>query len=98
MKSLSEGSLTTRQPLQAAPGSSSARLAGGDDGEVDVGLGDFVDVIRPGVERDVQHDLDHLRVVVAGGLDGVDIVFTDVAALARDFDGEAYCGVRLGIV
>ena len=46
----------------------------------------------------MQHDLDHLRVVVAGGLDCGDVVFADVAALARDFDGEADCGVRLGIV
>ena len=46
----------------------------------------------------MQHDLDDLRVVVAGGLDGADIVLADVAALARDFDGETYCGVCLGIV
>ena len=73
-------------------------LAGGDNREVDVGLGDFVDVIRPGVERDVQHDLDHLRIVIAGGLDGLHVVFTDMAAFARDLDGEAYGGVGLGIV
>ena len=85
-----------RQPLQAGQGR--APLAGGDDGKVDVGLGDFVDVIGPGVERDVQHDLDHLRVVVARGLDGVDIVLTDMAALARNFNGETYGGVRNGVV
>jgi hypothetical protein len=44
----------------------SGRLAGGDDGEVDFSLGDFVDVVRPGVERDVEHDLDHLCIVIAG--------------------------------
>src|SRR5258707_10692364 len=48
-------------------------LARRDHREVNIGLGDLVDVVRPGVERDVQNDLDHLRVVVAGGLDGVDI-------------------------
>ncbi len=50
------------------------RCTGGDHGEVDVGLGDFVDVVRPGVERDVEHDLDHLRIVIPGGLEGTEVV------------------------
>lgn len=44
----------------------SRRLARGHFGKVDVRLGDFVDVIRPGIERYMQHDLDDRSVVVAG--------------------------------
>jgi hypothetical protein len=44
----------------------------------------------------VKHHLDHLRIVVAGGLDSVDIVFGDMAALAHDFDSEAHRGIRPG--
>ena len=71
-------------------------LPAGDHREVDVGLCDFVDVIRPGVERDVQHDLDNLRVIIAGGPERIDVVLTDVAAFTRDLDGETYCGSRKG--
>src|SRR6476660_7097542 len=59
----------------------SGRLAGGDDGKVDVGLGDPVDVVRPGVERDVEHDLDHLRIVISGQLHGAYVLIAHMAAL-----------------
>ena len=36
--------------------------------KIDVGLGDFVDVVLPGVERDMHHDLDRLCVTVAAGI------------------------------
>ena len=73
----------------------SRRLPGGHDREVDVGLGDLVDVVRPGVKRDMQHDLDHLGVVVTGKLDGTDIIVAHMAALAGDLGSKAYGRVRL---
>src|SRR5208283_1780379 len=76
----------------------SHQLAGGDDGEVDVGLADYIDVVRPGVERDMEHDLDHLRIVVAGRLYGIDIVLSDMAVLTHDFDRKAHRGIRLEVV
>src|SRR5438552_2620489 len=39
-----------------------------DDGEVDLRAGDRVHVVGERVERDVEHDLHHLHIVVAGGL------------------------------
>src|SRR5437764_1144302 len=53
----------------------------GDDREVDHRLGDFIDVVGPGVQGDMQHDFDDLRVVVTGQLDGADIVLLDMPAL-----------------
>jgi hypothetical protein len=55
---------------------SSHQLAGGDGGEVDVGLADYIDVVRPGVERDMEDDFDHLCIVVAGRLYGIDTSVT----------------------
>ena len=52
-----------------------------DDREVDLRLGDLVDVVGQRVERDVQHDLDDLRVVVAGEPDRGDVDVGHVAAL-----------------
>jgi hypothetical protein len=43
-------------------------MAGGDGGEIDACLGDFVEVICPCVERDVEHDLNDLRIVIATDL------------------------------
>ena len=78
------------------PEGSSGR-AGRDDREVDVGLEDLVDVVGPGVQRDVQDDLDDLRVGVAGELQGREIALRDMAALAGDLGGEAHGGVGLGV-
>ena len=76
----------------------SSGLAGGGDREVDVCLGDFVDVVGPGVEGHVEHDLDDLSVAVAGELDGAQVVFAGVPALAGDPGGKADGGIGLGIV
>jgi hypothetical protein len=73
----------------------SGGLAGGNDGKIDLGLGNLVDLVGPAVERDMQHDLDHLPVVVASRLDGADIVFANMTAFAHNFGGEAHRDVRL---
>jgi len=67
-------------------------------GEVDLGFGDLVDIVRPRVERHMQDDLDDLCVVVTGLLDGPEIGFAHMTALARDLDGETHCGIGLRIV
>jgi hypothetical protein len=46
----------------------------------------------------VQHDLDHLRVVVSRELDGANIFFAHMTALAHDLGGEADSNIRLWIV
>ena len=46
----------------------------------------------------MQHDLNNLPVIVAGSPESIEIVFTDVAALTRDFDGKMYRGSRKRIV
>jgi hypothetical protein len=43
----------------------SGGLAGVHHGEVDIGLCDFIDVVGQGVQRDMEHDLDDLRIAVA---------------------------------
>ena len=53
-------------PARRSGTQDSRSLSRGDDGEVDVGLRDLVDVVGPGVQRDVQDHLDHLRIVVTG--------------------------------
>src|SRR5712691_940817 len=65
--------------------------------EVDLGLGDFVDVVRPGVKRHVLHDLDHLGVGIARGLDRFKIPVAHVATELRDPGSEADRCVRLWI-
>ena len=75
------------------------RCSGGsglDDGEVDVGLEHFVEIIGPGVQCDVQDDLDHLRVRVTGEFHGREIRFRDVSAAPRYLRGEADGGIGLG--
>src|SRR5437016_8824453 len=52
----------------------SRRLPRGDEGEVNVSLGDLVDVVGPSVQCDVKHDLDQLCVVVPGELDCANVV------------------------
>jgi hypothetical protein len=46
----------------------------------------------------VQNDLDHLRVVIAGELDGADVVVAHMAARARHLGGETDGGVGLDVV
>jgi hypothetical protein len=46
----------------------------------------------------VKHNLDELRMVIAGGFDGGDIVFGDMAVRANDFDRETHSSIRLEIV
>ena len=69
-----------------------------DHREVDFGLGDLVDVVGQGVERDVKHDLHDLRIVESGGPYRGDIGVTDVPARVDDLGSEAHGGVRLLIV
>ncbi len=78
--------------------SDSSRFASGDKGKVDVGLGDFVYVVRPRIKRNVEHDLDYLSVVIASSLNRIEISFGDMAALTRDLDREANGGICLRIV
>lgn len=66
--------------------------------EVDIGLGDFVHVIRPCVQGNVLNDLDHLRVVVSRELHGADIIVCHMSALPGDFHSEADGRVRDRIV
>jgi hypothetical protein len=63
-------------------------------GKVDVGLGDPIDVVRPGIECDVERDLDDLWIVVSGRFDGTEAVLADMAALVLDLDGETHRGIR----
>ena len=46
----------------------------------------------------MEHDLDDLSVVVAGELDGPDVVFADVPALTGYLCGEAHRGVGFGVL
>lgn len=55
----------------------SGRLAGGDGGKVDVSLGGHADVVRLGVERDVEHDL-----AGVGMLRDMDLPFEVMAGVA----------------
>jgi hypothetical protein len=43
----------------------SVELSGGHDREIDVGVADDIDEVCPGVERGVEHDLNHLTVIIA---------------------------------
>src|SRR5882762_4463833 len=72
--------------------------AGVDDGEVDIRLSHFVDVVVPGIERYVPHDLDDLRIAVAGRLDRLQIRVAHVTSVLDNFGGESHCGIRLQIV
>jgi hypothetical protein len=67
------------------------------DREIDNRLGDFVDVIRPSVQRDVQNDLDHLRIIVACQFDRTQIIVTDMAARLGDFGRKLHGGICLWI-
>ena len=70
---------------------------GGHDREVDLGLCDLVDIVGQRIEGDVQHDLDHLRVVVACLLDCLNVDIRDVPTRLHQLDGEANRNVRLRI-
>jgi hypothetical protein len=70
----------------------SSRLAGVDDGKIDVGLGNLIDVVGPCVEGDVRHDLDHLRVVVA-----TPICFFTASSSGRDATGAASIVAGVGM-
>src|SRR5688572_21945274 len=85
-------------PARRSGTQNSRSLARSDDGEVDVGLCDLVDVVGPGVQRDVQDHLDHLRIVVTGGLDRAQISFADMAALASDLYRKCHGGLSLCVV
>jgi hypothetical protein len=56
------------------------------DPEVDFGPGDLVEIVCPGVQRDVLHDLDDLRVVAAGRAHGLHGRVGDVAARSLSTD------------
>ena len=46
----------------------------------------------------MEHDLDQLRIVIAGELDGTDIVLAHMATFPRHFGGEPDSRVGLGVV
>jgi len=73
------------------------RLASADDGEVDVGLDDLVQLVRKAVLRDQGHDFHDLGVGVASIANRLDVVFADVAALLGHLGGEMHRCVGLGI-
>ena len=50
--------------------------------EVDIRLGDFVDVVRQRVQGDVQHDLDEFCIAVAGCPDVLQRFVIDVPPFA----------------
>ena len=56
---------------------------------------DDIDEVRAGIERDVKHDLDHLRIVVSGSSSGMEVGFADVAAFLHELDREAHGRIRL---
>ena len=65
--------------------------------KVDLGLRDFVDVVGPGVQGDVLHDLDDLSVVVTRHAHGADVRIGYVTALAHHLGREAHRGVGLRV-
>ena len=67
-------------------------------GKVDFGVESDVDVIGPGIERDVLDDLQQFGVAIAGGPDGLDIGLADLAAVLRDEHGKAHGGIGLDVV
>src|ERR1700754_4284171 len=69
-----------------------------DEGEVDVGLANFVDGAGEGVQRGMEDDLDDLSVVVTGGLQRAEIAVADRALGAGKFCGKADRCVGLRIV
>src|SRR3546814_18095631 len=75
-----------------APVAGSSRLARRYNREVDLCPGHLVDVVRPGVERDVLDDLDDLLVAVTGHAHGLHVVIADVAASVRHLGGAAHRG------
>src|ERR671921_1475116 len=76
---------------------SSARSSGSDGcgfdaRELGVGVGQAVEVVGQRVERDVGDDLGELAVAVAGGVDPVEVLVGDPAALLEHRPGEAQPG------
>ena len=67
------------------------------DREVDCGLCDFVDVVGQGVERNVEDNLDDLRVVVASSLDRLQLGVRDVAARPDHLRRETHRGAGLRV-
>src|SRR4030088_1644020 len=76
----------------------SLSLSSLDDGEVDIYVGDLVQVTGQGVEAGVQDHLDDLPIVIAGGSQRTDIVVADDASRPDQLDGEAHGDFGLRIV
>src|SRR3979490_2735036 len=73
------------------------RLSSLDDGEVDIYVGDLVQVTSQGVEAGVQDHLDDLPIVIAGGSQRTDIVVADDASRPDQLGGKApgHFGLRI---
>jgi hypothetical protein len=93
-------------PAATATGAFAPIVRAGDSGgtleihrsEVDLGLRNFVHVVGQRVERNVNHDLHHFRVTVAGVLHGTHGRIGDMSAFEGDARGKAHRRIRLGVV
>src|SRR5215468_8110868 len=79
------------------PPEGSGGLGSVDDGEVDLGLGDLIEVVGEAVLGDERDDLDDLGIAEAGGSDRGDVLIAHVAALPRHLRCKTNGGVCFGI-
>src|SRR3546814_13802993 len=88
------------RPRESRPATvaGSSRLARRYNREVNLCPGHLVDVVSPGVERDVLDDLDDLLVAVTGHAHGLHVVIADVAASVGYPGGEAHRAAGFRIV
>jgi hypothetical protein len=68
-----------------------------DSRKVDLGLGNFVDVVGQSVERNVDHNFHHLGVAIARTLHRLNIGIGYVSALLRNFCGKTYIRIGFGV-
>jgi hypothetical protein len=73
-------------------------FAGGDAGEVDLGLQRFIDDVGEDVERDMGDDLDDLGIGIARALDRSHLRLAHLPALAHELGCEADGRVRFDVV
>src|SRR3546814_14901007 len=82
------------RPRESRPATvaGSSRLARRYNREVNLCPGHLVDVVSPGVERDVLDDLDDLLVAVTGPAPGLHVVIAVLAAQVGHLCGESHHG------
>src|SRR5215472_16370054 len=82
------------------PPGGSCGLGSVDDGEVDLGLGDLIEIVGEAVLGDERDDLDDLGIAEAGGSDRSDVLIANVASLFRHLrcktDGSVCFGITRG--